>query len=541
MAHERRAGQSSVCKVCVKPHQIPADRALWLDEFGALLYPPVAFEPPPALTEPAGEGSTPEPLAPDLPASTEPMANHDGLSPTIPDLDLLLPDSPTPLALESDPGLLAAAPPEVTEPEPIWVASVPRASRSTPPAAPAEPEEEVHSDPVFSATLTPPPAAAPPPPERPRPRPVAPARSEPVRLQTQADIAVALTAALTSRMKPPANPRRDLRPSTAVWMLLTGLGVALVCVALFSDTGYRWGALTVGAAQIVAGYAWIVWLTHQRDPQRGVLCAIPPITFLYLFQHKYAKLRPLRFVGTGMALAALAALVPVLAPHTQELFRRSEADAAAPPTDLSSLSKLAQLRHYREQRSYEPLCQLLDVLAKTDPLLSEDKKDRVELSAELRELCEHLDTGVKIRAMSAYARWDPDGARAVCLAAVRSESSDERRRALELLPHWRDSAAARAAQSLIGRSGVETNQAKAALEEIGGAPAEEAAWALLNRVDDTSTKLTALSVLEKVGGASTVADLRNYATASEDEPARRRALAAANAIEARLRTPAPAP
>jgi HEAT repeat protein len=88
---------------------------------------------------------------------------------------------------------------------------------------------------------------------------------------------------------------------------------------------------------------------------------------------------------------------------------------------------------------------------------------------------------------------------------------------------------------------VETNQAKAALEEIGGAPAEEAAWALLNRVDDTPTKLTALSVLEKVGGASTVADLRNYATASEDEPARRRALAAANAIEARLRTPAPAP
>ena len=41
-------------------------------------------------------------------------------------------------------------------------------------------------------------------------------QAEPVQLQTQADIAVALTAALTQRMKPRAQPRRDLRPSTAV-------------------------------------------------------------------------------------------------------------------------------------------------------------------------------------------------------------------------------------------------------------------------------------------------------------------------------------
>ncbi|WP_171470681.1 hypothetical protein [Frigoriglobus tundricola] len=98
------------------------------------------------------------------------------------------------------------------------------------------------------------------------------AHGDPVQLQTQADIAVALTAALSTRMKPPATPRRDLRPSTAAWMLLTGMGVTLLLLAVFSDPGYRWAALAAGAVQIVCGYAWIVRLTHMRDPQRGLLC-----------------------------------------------------------------------------------------------------------------------------------------------------------------------------------------------------------------------------------------------------------------------------
>ena len=116
-----------------------------------------------------------------------------------------------------------------------------------------------------------------------------------------------------------------------------------------------------------------------------------------------------------------------------------------------------------------------------------------------------------------------------------------RRRALELLPHWRDVGSARAAQALIGRPGtVETNQAKAALEEIGGAPAEEAAWMLLNHAEDQGTKLTALSILEKVGSAGLATDLRSYAKTADDQPVSKRAIAAAEVIEARFRaTPNP--
>jgi hypothetical protein len=364
--------------------------------------------------------------------------------------------------------------------------------------------------------------------------------AEPVQLQTQADIAVALTAALTRRMKPRAAPRRDLRPSTAAWMLLTGLGVALVFVALFSSPVYRWVLLVVGALQIGLGYGWIVRLTHLRDPHRGVLCAIPPLTFVYLVQHKYAKLRPLRFVATGTVLVVLAVLTPVLAPHTLALVHRNGEEAEQ--TDPTTQSKLVQLRYYHERKAYDPLMKLLEVLAKTDPLLSEDAKDRAELAAELRELCEHTDTDVKVRAMSAYARWDPAGARTVCLAAVRSLSYEERKRALELLPLWPDYESARAAQSLIGRPGtVETNEAKAALEKIGGDPAVQAAWALLKRVEDQATKLTALAILEKVGDAETAKELRFYARASDDQPVRTRAFAAADMIEARLRLSTPAP
>jgi hypothetical protein len=362
---------------------------------------------------------------------------------------------------------------------------------------------------------------------------------EPVQLQTQADIAAALTAALASRMKPPAAPRRDLRPSTAVWMLLTALGVTFAGPALLTDLDYRWGVLVVGVIQVVLGYAWIVRLTRFRDQTRGLLCAIPPLTLYYLAQYKYAKFRPLRFVLTGAVLVGLAFAAPTLAPYTRSLVRKSDAPVLQP--DPATMSKLAQLRMYREARSYEALCRLLEVLAKTDPLLSEDKNDRADLAAELKGLCDHPDTGVRIRAMAAYSRWDRDGARAVCLAAVRSRTAEEREWALRLLPQWKDAESARAVQSLIGRPGtVETNRAKAALEEIGGVAAEEAALTLLNRAEDQGTKLTALSVLEKVGGVQTADWLRtSYAGAADDQAVRERALVAAEVIKARLRLPPP--
>ncbi|HEY1191777.1 MAG TPA: HEAT repeat domain-containing protein [Gemmata sp.] len=369
----------------------------------------------------------------------------------------------------------------------------------------------------------------------------APRYAEPVQLQTQADIAAALTAAITSRMKPPAAPRRDLRPSTAVWMLLTGLGVAFVLVSLFGGLDYRWTGLAVGVVQIVIGYAWIVRLTHLRDPKRGLLCAVPFITPFYLSQPKYAKLRPLRFVLTGAALAGLAVAAPALASLTRPLVQPSA--PKAPPPDITTQSKLVQVRAYRERREHDNLTKVLEVLVKTDPIRSADARDRAELAAELEGLCKHEDRLVRLEAMAAFVRWEPDPnaakARQVCLEAIRSSSGDERLRALVLLPRWKDADCARAVQSLIGRPGRQTNQAKAALEEIGGAPAEQAALALLNRAEDQATRLIAVDILAKVGGPSAADELTRYAQASDDLPVRSSALLAVNVIRARTRPAAP--
>lgn len=546
VAHERRAGQSSVCKACFKPHAIPADESFWLNEAGERLHPPAAAPPAPE--------SVPLPLELARPA----VEDRDALAPTVPEIQLPeplepVPPSVAPVVREPEP---VAVPVPIVNPGPVRSPRpVPRVTRSVP-SAPAGRTEHANSqsDDATVATATPPPAPAPALRSRPVPAPrvgrfvpapVPPsadrreAPGEPVQLQTQADIAVALTAALTTRMKPPAAPRRDLRPSTAVWMLLTGLGGALALLAVFNDPDYRWAALAVAAVQIACGYAWIVRLTHLRDPKRALLCAVPPLTLLYLVQYKYAKLRPLRFVATGAVLVGLAAVAPALHASARALVGRNEPAPVVSPNPAER-SKLEQLRVYRERQSYDPLMKLLDVLAKTDPLLSEDARDRAALAVELKGLCQHVDTAVKVRAMAAYARWDPDGARGVCLAAVKSPTPEEREWALRLLPQWKDAESARAVGSLIGIPGrVETNRAKLALEEIGGVPAEQAAIALFNRADDQGTKLAAVEILEKVGGSEAVAWLRVNSKVVDDTVVRARALSAADSIEARIRPPAP--
>lgn len=521
-AHERRVGQASVCKSCLRAHQIPTDSALWLTETGEPLHPPSVSTPaaPVPAAEPVREPEftkTEEPAAPEVPAPVfvEP------------------PREPDPLPVV-----------RVIETRPLEVAE----------QAPHEAEATREREPSSVATVTPPPQA--PRKAAPSAAPLvragrlaesrtsdtpAPRYAEPVQLQTQADIAAALTAALTSRMKPPAAPRRDLRPSTAIWMLLTGLGVACLLVSLFAGLDYRWAALAVGAVQIVLGYAWIVRLTHLRDPKRGLLCAIPVVAPYYLSQSKYAKLRPLRFVLTGAALAGLAVAVPALAGFTRPLVQKNEPKTPIP--DISTQPKLAQVRAYRERREYDNLVKVLEVLVKTDPIRSADAKDRTELASELESLCKHEDRLVRLEAMAAFVRWEPDPdaakARRVCLEAIRSPSEDERIRALFLLPRWKDADCARAVQSLIGRPSRQTNQAKASLEEIGGPAAEQAALALLKRAEDQATRLIAINILEKVGGPAAADELTRYAQVSDDLPVRNSALTTAGAIRERLQPATP--
>ncbi|MCS6865938.1 MAG: hypothetical protein RMJ56_14415 [Gemmataceae bacterium] len=534
-AHERRAGQASVCKACLKLHTIPADQAEWLTEGGEPRPSPVVAVPSTTSIQ-LGEGdqfkpaSSPVVAVPPTTKRASPEANAAVPEPA-PEQRPTTPASeevpPTVPAGHSSEGAATASPP------PSW--EEPAAAITPPPVLPRQwtfvRPNDADSDLRSSATSRQSP-------QTPIPQKLT-QHSPPIPLRTQADITAALTAVLATHMKPPPAPRRDLRPSTALWILLTVLGVTLLLVSLFSNPDYHWLGWLVGGVQIGLGYAWIVRLTSARSAVRGWLCALPPLTLYYLAQYKYAKWRPLRFVVTGAILAALATAIPTLAPHTHTWWKPTPQWPVVPP-DPTTFSKLEQLRLYQKRQSYDSLIKLLEVLAKTDPLASEDAKDRCELAAEIQKLCDHQDVKVRVQAMAAYARWDPDKARAVCLAAIRSPSDTIREMALRLLPQWKDDESARAVQSLIGRpESIETNKAKIALEEIGGLPAERAALDLLRRADNQATRLMAISILEKVGGVTAIEPLRRYALASEDAAVRNHALATVKAIETRLAVPSP--
>lgn len=361
--------------------------------------------------------------------------------------------------------------------------------------------------------------------------------AEPVRYRNQMDLAANLTSVLTSRMKPPPRPPRDLRPSTAVWLLTTGIAVALLLATLFTQGSFTDTIVYLGLGQILIGYGWVVWLTVRRNWVRGLICALPPATLWYLSQRKYARYRPLRFVCTGGVILILAGAAAVAMPTTRSWAGVNDSNAVPPPQpDITTQPKLVQLRYYRDQRSYEPLIRLLRALARTDPSYSDEAKNRVELAAELKAMCGHKDSDVKVEAMAAFAAWGGDDARAMCLAATRSTSQEERLMALRLLPRWKDPEVARAIASRIGRPGTESTSAQEGLIEIGGLLAEQAAIPLLRDTNDQGVRLTAVEIVghEKVCGQDGLAALQDTSQNSIDPGTRYLAGAKAKQVQKRF-------
>lgn len=499
-AHDLRAGKKSVCTACLASHVIPADRAEWLDEAGR----PLAARPQPD-PEPAPQVFPPAPPA--VPATPAPA------NPPVPEPVLAGEPAPARAELSPEPGPSARPIVRRDAPTPL---PIPR-----PPARRALVSSE--------------------------PEPAGPAVAEveatPVNARTQADIAAALTEVLTRRMKPRRKPPRDLHPSTAVWLFLTAVAAALVFATLFTPANLLPWVFVIAGVQALLGYAWILSLTAGRDAKRGLACAVPPVTLYYLSQRKYAKFRPLRFVATGVLIAATAVVAQRVAWRTRAWVGTPPQAAQARPPDATGQSKLDQLRSYRERKAYDKLIGLLRELNTTDAVISVDAGDRAELATEIRVLCGHPDNGVKVAAMAAYVRWGGEDARDICLAALDpSRTEDETVRALELLPKWKDTPAApriaRNVAALIGPAGRVTTKATVALEEIGGPAAETAALDLLGRAgrsDDRTTKLIALNVLGKVGGEEAAAALARYANTSIDHAVRTKALETAEAIRLRLK------
>ena len=539
-ALEIRAGKMTVCSACSRPLTIPADKSHWLTDLGE-----PAAAPQPVVA----------PVAAPAADDTELMPAEPILVGTSADLHLpTVPDSPAPPFVErrEPPRVERRVPPDPVEPPP----PPPRVERPEPAPAPPPPRPEPNPTPTPARQPGRLIAARPAPPPPPRTPPKTPLHhagvggraAEPdtgngmVSFTDPApsylpDLAADLTAMLTTRMKPPPQPPRDLRASTAIWLLTTGLALILLAVALFTTGSSLWLVGYIGLAQLVAGYAWVVWIAFRRDPRRGLLATLPPVALWFMMQSKYARFRPLRFALTGVVLMAAAALAYYAQPHTQKWAGVGEGAGQLPPAELAAQPKLVQLRVYRDQRAYGPLIALLRVLAKTDPTLSEDAWEKPAIAAELKALCLNPpDTDVKVEALAAYALWGGDDARAVCLDAVRSPNQDERIMALRLLPQWKDDEVARAIAARIGRPNIESSRAREALERIGGSAAERAVIPLL-RSDDQSLRLTGIDILghEKVGGPAAVTALKELAAATDDPATRQQAMTKAKTISDRLK------
>jgi hypothetical protein len=546
-ALEIRAGKTTVCSKCSRPVTIPADRRQWLNEHGEPL-----IAAPTMVIPSAGSGLTPAPMP-----RMETVAEADN--------DVLGAIAHGEIA---PPNMSEVETPPPSEPLPVPPPPIPAFSRSMP--AP-EPEDDGRVDlyPATPAAEVPKPAAKPfpvprrpeptPPPKKPfptpppawagassqsgqRPRRVAPEAAlatapapEPVKLRSSADLAVELTSTLASRMKPPPKPPRDLNPSTAVWILTTGIAITLIAATLFSANTFTPLIVAIGIAQALAGYAWVTSLAFKRDVRRGLACAVPPVTFAYLTNKKYGRFRPLRFVITGAVILVLGLLMPKIQDRTRAYAGVGVDKPIDAPIPISSRPKVEQLRHYRDQRQYTELLALLRSLARTDSTYSEDSKNRVELASALKELCSHPDDSVRSEALPAYTTWGGPDARELALNASRSKNPDEREMALKVLPRWKDEDVARRVAEMIGRPGKESSLATDALITLGGSVAERAAISLLRR-DDQNVRLAAIEILgnEKVGGRDAVAALREVARIAADPGTRLPAEVKANQIEARL-------
>lgn len=484
-ASELRAGQSTICPKCFNKITIPADRSHWLGDES-----PPASDPRLATASSASARSaSPAPGADSRAAEavvTSSASREASEMPAAPPArgfsTVVEPESPEP-ASRSSSMPLSAPPPRYPGSDYSGASSASasslsggwKASGQRSPAPRVVTFSSAASDGDVDGAVS---------------------FNSPLALRSELDIAAELTNVLTTRMKPPPQPPRDLYLSTAFWMLLTGMGVVLLSLTLFKNVDYLIWVKFIGWVQVVVGYVWIVVLTFRRNPVRAVYCAVPPITFWYLLQKRYRRYRPLRFVLTGFLLVLFGWLAPNVLSETRRL---SGADQPLVPVlepDVEALPKVEQLRYYRDKRQSTRLIELLQNLDRTEPLFASSPAERVELAAELRQLADPAITGdpsIRAAAIPAYVRWSGDDARSLLLAAMQGHPN-ERKQAILLLHRWKnDPDVARVLASRLGHR-EDSELAKNSLALMDPATVFQAVKPLL--IDKRRDKLVHFAVLD---------------------------------------------
>lgn len=346
------------------------------------------------------------------------------------------------------------------------------------------------------------------------------------------DLAAELVGSLTMRMKPPPEPELDLAPATAAWLGGTGLGVSIWVAAVTLQPGWLAFVYLLGGLMAAAGVGLAVHRAGRIDWRRGALALVPPVTLWRLCQPgQGGDHGPLRFVVSGVALAALAAAGPALADALrpsiaaiQKLDEAEEAGDAAPPKRSRLLGKSPDAQ----------LDALVELARPRSRLLLSDEQ-RAEALSEVCELAAKSPRGeVRSQALRTLSAWPGAPARDLVLAALRSDDYSERRTGLELAARYPDAGIAQALAARLSNRNDES-AARAALVQFPASAVDPAVTPLL-RQDDWLLAMTAADILGQCGGEAGRQELLALSERSGVRVLRDQANRQACLIEARLKS-----
>ena len=345
--------------------------------------------------------------------------------------------------------------------------------------------------------------------------------------QYAVDIAAELSAVLTMRMPPPPEPMSDRQLTMAAWLTGSAAAAGLWLAGVATAPGLFPFVALVGAAMIAFGLLWRAYLAGRRDgPSVGLMTLLPPVAAVRLFVPTPTHgLRPLRFVLAGGVFLGLF----VLGPAVRAVFEGEFGSRIAELPSSHATTPAGRFQKAVEAEKYD------DALAELRHLPGPDGVAPNERTGTLRGVIA-LTTAdradLRTAALTALADWSPADAKEATRAALTAADRDERRAACRVSDRVLGAdAAPRLAECLTDHE--QRADAKAALLRLGVA-AESAVLPLLNSAREP-VALVACEVLEKVGGANSLAALTELAAATRSRAVRQEASQAAETVGERLR------
>jgi hypothetical protein len=263
------------------------------------------------------------------------------------------------------------------------------------------------------------------------------------------DCMTQLTSAITMRMKPPPEPpAADFKLSTAIWVILTGVGIVLWLATVIYQTGPLHYVTALAVVLLSIGFGWVAYLAVRQSRFMGVVTLLPPVAIFRLFNGDGRdNHRPLRYVLSGLLLLALVYANPIAREAVRTVFGMDEPKSIAQSAPLTPAETVTQLLTKYDR---QPLIDELDRLAKSAAPTQANNDERQSLITILKQQIAADDRPeITISAIKALVTWAGDDSRSSLIQALNSNHPATRHSALLALDRWKDAEVAKAITPLL--------------------------------------------------------------------------------------------